>query len=781
MNRIVLFLLFFVATGMKAQTLPTVEIVYNGTKATVSVPSEIASSITSNVSGSTVSITSSTQATEYCYRVSGTSSNGSLTITGSYKLTLELAGVNLTNPNGAAIDIECGKRIAVVLADGTVNTLADGSGGTQKAAVYFAGHPEFEGGGTLNVTGHTKHAISAKEYLELKSSTGTINVLGAVSDGIHCGKGKVNNEKNYFEMKGGVVNISGVGSDCIDSDDYGCMYLKGGTLNLAVTTDGGCALKCDSLLTMTGGDLNITLSASDADGIRCNYAAYLQGGDIRVTNTGAGSKAIKLKNVAAGTTSTVVDGGYAYFQGTDVSVALSGDNYTDGGRCMAFSVDKDMEVIAGKLLVQTLGQQVKAYNVKGNLNVKGGGVLMQEGKHNLLDAHDFEYDQSLYFIIQRNGVQLADYANYQLTAHNQAGDLRGVADFYMVDGNVLYGYLRLYSNTAGESITFQLYDASDSQTYPCNETLTFTADGREGTPSSPYILSFNAESNTFTVTASATPSDGGTVTGNGTYEEGTSVTLVATAAKGYRFSCWNIREGQGWKQYSTDATITFTVQSDCELQAVFEVDDPITITARSYYIDYGEAIPTFDYYTTGNPLRGGEPTLSCEAVVGSPAGVYPITVDASKVENTEVKTVEGKLTIRKVSLTMRAVDLTMTQGDEVPPLQLEYEGFILGDTEETAFTELPTLKTTATSSSPAGTYTIRVSGGKATNYSLTRVNGTLTIQPANGINETFASERNDKGSVIHDLSGRKINAGAYETTKLKKGIYLVNGKKMLIK
>ena len=185
----------------------TIEITFDGKSADVSIPADV-EGVTATKNGANVTIRSATTTTEYTYRVSGQSPDGSLTINGDYKLTLQLAGLPLTNAHGgAAIDVECGKRIAVELVEGTVNTLEDSQFGAQKAALYFKGHPEFEGGGTLNVTGHLKHAICAKEYMELKSSTGTINVLGAPSDGLHCGKGKVANEHNYFLMKGGNTKI----------------------------------------------------------------------------------------------------------------------------------------------------------------------------------------------------------------------------------------------------------------------------------------------------------------------------------------------------------------------------------------------------------------------------------------------------------------------------------------------------------------------------------------------------------------------------------------------
>lgn len=64
---------------------------------------------------------------------------------------------------------------------------------------------------------------------------------------------------------------------------------------------------------------------------------------------------------------------------------------------------------------------------------------------------------------------------------------------------------------------------------------------------------------TYTVTATA--GTGGTVSGGGTYEYGTSVTLTATPSEGYKFVQWS--DG------NTNATRTFTVTGNVSLTASF--------------------------------------------------------------------------------------------------------------------------------------------------------------------------------------------------------------------
>ncbi|MBR2360421.1 MAG: carbohydrate-binding domain-containing protein [Bacteroidaceae bacterium] len=355
---------------------PRIDIKFEGASATVSMTSNV-KGVTYKINGANVTLTSTTLSEEYLYSISGSSANGSLVINGDYKLTVELAGLTLTNPNGPAIDVECGKRIGVILKDGTVNTLSDGAGGTHKGAFYTEGHPEFEGGGTLNVTGNTKHAICAEEYLQFKKSTGTINILGAVSDGIHCGEGKKNDDNSHFQINGGVINVNNVGSDCIDADDYGCMIIKGGVLNLNVSASDGTGLKCDSIIYMTGGELNINVTSNLSEGIRTNYAAYFDGGSIKMNVSSNGSKGIRAKRCSK-STDTVLNGGFLHFRGTNLDMIVSGKTYTaDDTDCVGIRADRDLTQTAGDITITMASTDATAVVVKGTENRTGGTLTIK--------------------------------------------------------------------------------------------------------------------------------------------------------------------------------------------------------------------------------------------------------------------------------------------------------------------------------------------------------------------------------------------------------------------
>ena len=96
----------------------TVSVSYNGSTASVVVAGNVAQYLTIEQSGAHVSIAQSSDlAEEITYTLSGASTDGEFYMSGSYKATVELNGLTLTNTNpvysGAALHIQNGKRIKV--------------------------------------------------------------------------------------------------------------------------------------------------------------------------------------------------------------------------------------------------------------------------------------------------------------------------------------------------------------------------------------------------------------------------------------------------------------------------------------------------------------------------------------------------------------------------------------------------------------------------------------------------------------------------------------------
>ena len=82
-----------------------------------------------------------------------------------------------------------------------------------------------------------------------------------------------------------------------------------------------------------------------------------------------------------------------------------------------------------------------------------------------------------------------------------------------------------------------------------------------------FVANFTAQPQNFTITVSANPSNGGTVTGGGTYQQGQSCTVSATANNGYTFTNWT----ENSNVVSTNASYTFTVSGNRTLVAHFSI------------------------------------------------------------------------------------------------------------------------------------------------------------------------------------------------------------------
>ena len=167
----------------------SVTVNYNGSVATMTVAGNVAQYVTPTIDGAHVSLVQSDAVSddvcgEITYVLAGTSTDGEFSLEGSYKATVELNGLLLTNSAGAPLNIQDGKRIALSVKKSTENTLTDGVSGAQKGCIVCKGHLEMKGKGTLNVYGNTAHGIYSKEYVELKNCM--VNVLAATKDGVNC-------------------------------------------------------------------------------------------------------------------------------------------------------------------------------------------------------------------------------------------------------------------------------------------------------------------------------------------------------------------------------------------------------------------------------------------------------------------------------------------------------------------------------------------------------------------------------------------------------------------
>ena len=173
--------------------------------------------------------------------------------------------------------------------------------------------------------------------------------------------------------------------------------------------------------------------------------------------------------------------------------------------------------------------------------------------------------------------------------------------------------------------------------------------------------------------------------------------------------------------------------------------DPVTVTAKSYTREYGEANPTFEYSTEGKALEG-IPEVSCEATASSPVGTYDIVVKKGTVTNYNDSYVNGKLTITKASLTVTAKNYVVKQGESLPTFDVTYSGF-KNDETASVLTKNPKIVCTVNSTNVLGIYDITVSGAEAKNYDVNYVAGTLTVIDADAVVVTAKSYIREYGEA----------------------------------
>jgi len=135
----------------------------------------------------------------------------------------------------------------------------------------------------------------------------------------------------------------------------------------------------------------------------------------------------------------------------------------------------------------------------------------------------------------------------------------------------------------------------------------------------------------------------------------------------------------------------------------------------------------------GTNVISGQPDLSTPAYDASPVGNYDIVVGLGSLSatNYSFSLTNGTLTVGKVLLTVTADNQVRLYGQTNPAFTFHYSGFVDGN-DESVLSGAPALTTVADTNTPVGTYDIVTTNGNltTTNYALSFVNGTLTINPA---------------------------------------------------
>ena len=370
-----------------------VSVKYSGTDATIVNPYAFEGVSVEKNGGDVIIRSTSTE--ELTYDLSGTTTSGSFKIYSDTKFILNLNNASITNNDGAAINIQTGKKCTVNLI-GT-STLTDAAsytavtGEDQKGCFFSEGQLVFTGTGILNVTGNYKHGICSDDYIDIQS--GTVNIVKAANDGI-----RVN---DYFLMTNGSLTTAATG-DGIDGD-VGYIQIDGGTVNVTVSTADTKGIKCDSIITVNGGDITLTVPAAQGKGFKTKQTMTVNGGTItanmtgavaivsndpsyctaiktdvdfvqtngtiNITHSGAGGRGISADgniNLKGGSITTTVTGG----NGTYTNTSGVTDNYAPS--CV--SADGNINVTGGNITLNVKANSAKGFKSDLNTNISGGTI-----------------------------------------------------------------------------------------------------------------------------------------------------------------------------------------------------------------------------------------------------------------------------------------------------------------------------------------------------------------------------------------------------------------------
>lgn len=439
-------------------------IAFSTSGASVTNPFENNGVVVENNNGHVV-ITSTITDTELNYVLSGIITDGSVKIYGEKKFGLVLNGVGITNPSGAAINIQNKKKCTVTLVDQTNNRLIDGQtytytdGEDMKATFFSEGNVEIGGNGTLEIRGKNKHGLSTDGALTI--TAGTITIKEASSDGIHT--------NDEITISGGTLSVRSAGDGIESESTEEPISITAGDITIVTTGEKAHAIKTDYNVEIeTTGTIDITTYGSASKGIKPTGDITIRKGDITVNTAGDAiwdTDDLDISSAAG----IKCDGNFLMEDGT-LTLLSTGK----GGK--GISADGTLIINGGTVSVTTTGDQyvynssndtaAKGIKSDGNLTINGGTVKIRTSK---TEAEGLESKATL--TITAGEVDIEAYDDgINATTHIQ------------IDG----GYV--YSNSTTN-------DAIDS-----NGTLTITGGVIIAAGASQPEAGFDCDENRFTIT-----------------------------------------------------------------------------------------------------------------------------------------------------------------------------------------------------------------------------------------------------------------------------------------
>ena len=274
-------------------------------------------------------------------------------------------------------------------------------------------------------------------------------------------------------------------------------------------------------------------------------------------------------------------------------------NWTENGSVVSTNANYSFTVTGNRNLVANFTYVPQSFNVSVSANpsnggsVSGGGAY-QEGQS--CTVHASPNSNYSFTNWTENGSVVSTNANYSFTV---IGNRSLVANFTYVPQSFNVSVSANPSNGGsvsgggayqeGQSCTVHATPNSNysftnwtenGSVVSTNANYSFTVTGNRN-----LVANFTYVPQSFNVSVSANPTNGGSVSGGGTYQEGQSCTVHALAASGYTFINWT----ENGSFVSSNANYTFTVNRSRNLVANFTANP----------------LPNYNITVTANPAIGG--------------------------------------------------------------------------------------------------------------------------------------------------------------------------------
>ncbi|MBQ9938993.1 MAG: carbohydrate-binding domain-containing protein [Oscillospiraceae bacterium] len=354
-----------------------VTIKLNGTTA-------VASSDIVNISGSEITITE-----EATYVVSGELTDGMLIVNApdTAKLQIVLNAVNITSKTSAALYIYNADKVFLTLAEGTVNTLANGGSFTAiddnniDAALFSKQDLTLNGTGSLTVISPAGHGIVSKDDLVITGGTYTVN---SASHGLDA--------NDSVRIINTTLNID-AGKDAIhaentDDPSLGFIYIAGGTIHAEAESDG---ISAGAYLQISDGTIDLLVGGGSENGIKAssgNYGEFMGGvhAEMRPGKnqnlTTTTEDTVSMKGLKA-TDTLLISGGSITVNSADdslhadASVVINGGTFDIASGDDAIHAEETLKITSGKIDVSECYEGLEALHID-----------VQDGEINLTSDDD---------------------------------------------------------------------------------------------------------------------------------------------------------------------------------------------------------------------------------------------------------------------------------------------------------------------------------------------------------------------------------------------------------